>query len=162
MLIRLIVMSALLSAAATPALGQAARPAAPANSNVPRAIYITQMDTEFRQMDADKNGQVTRGEVEGFERSAAVAQARARTEAMFTSLDTDKNGSISPLEFGKLAVGSPAVDGRPLIGKLDTNKDGQISLIEHRGGKLSYFDQIDIDKDGVVTVAEMKTAGVIK
>lgn len=39
---------------------------------------------------------------------------------------------------------------------------GAVSLIEHRAGKLAYFDQIDSDKDGVVTVAEMKAAGVIK
>jgi hypothetical protein len=56
----------------------------------------------------------------------------------------------------------PPADGRPLIAKLDLNKDGQISLIEHRAGKLSRFDQIDADKDGIVTVAEMKAAGVIK
>ena len=42
------------------------------------------------------------------------------------------------------------------------NKDGRIGLIEHGGGKLSHYDRIDSDKDGVVTVAEMKAAGVIK
>ena len=44
----------------------------------------------------------------------------------------------------------------------DTNKDGVLSLVEHRAGKLAYFDQIDTDKDGVVSVAEMKAAGVMK
>ncbi|MCY7271959.1 MAG: hypothetical protein LH485_07925 [Sphingomonas bacterium] len=132
------------------------------NGDVPRTQYIATMDGEFRKMDGDKNGQITRAEVETFERGAALGQARARAAAKFAELDTDRNGQISPVELNKLITGTPAVDGRPLIGKLDTNKDGQISLIEHRGGKLSYFDQIDRDKDGNVSVAEMKTAGVIK
>ena len=143
-------------------LSSAAVGQAPAGGNVPRTDYIATMDTEFRKMDADKNGQVTRAEVEAFERGAAIGQARARAQAKFAELDVDRNGQISPVEFNKLITGSPAVDGRPLIGKLDTNKDGRISLIEHRAGKLSYFDQIDSDKDGVVSVAEMKAAGVIK
>jgi len=132
------------------------------NDNVPRTDYIATMDTEFRKMDADKNGQVTRAEVEAFERGAAIGQARARAQAKFAELDVDRNGQISQVEFNKLITGTPVVDGRPLIGKLDSNKDGKISLIEHRAGKLSYFDQIDSDKDGVVSVAEMKAAGVIK
>ena len=132
------------------------------NSDVPRSDYIATMDSEFRKMDADKNGQVTRAEVEAFDRGAAVANARARAQATFSQLDSDRNGQLSQAEFFKLITGTPAVDGRPLIGKLDTNKDGQISLIEHRGGKLAYFDQIDRDKDGVVSTAEMKAAGVIK
>ena len=61
-----------------------------------------------------------------------------------------------------MVSGSPAVDGRPLLAKLDINKDGSISLIEHRAGKLAYFDQIDSDKDGIVSTAEMRAAGVIK
>lgn len=133
-----------------------------AGGNVPRSDFIATMDIEFRKMDADKNGEVTRVEVESFERGAAIGQARARTQAKFAELDVDRNGQISPVEFNKLVSGSPMVDGRPLLNKLDTNKDGKISLIEHRAGKLSYFDQIDRDKDGIVSVAEMKAAGVIK
>lgn len=140
-----------------PALAQSA-----SNADVPRTTFIATQDTEFRKMDADKNGQVTRAELESFDRGAALGQARARAQAKFAELDVDRNGQISPAEFNKLITGTPAVDGRPLIGKLDTNKDGQISLVEHRAGKLSYFDQIDLDKDGVVSVTEMRTAGVIK
>lgn len=140
-----------------PALAQVA-----GTGNVPRASFLVEMDMEFGKMDADKNGRVTRAEIEAFERGAALGQARARAQAKFAELDVDKNGQISLVEFGKLVTGTPVVDGRPLIGKLDSNKDGQISLIEHRAGKLSYFDQIDGDKDGIVSVAEMKAAGVIK
>jgi Ca2+-binding EF-hand superfamily protein len=132
------------------------------NTNVPRSNYIATMDGEFRKMDADKNGQVTRVEVEAFDRGAAVANARARAQATFNQLDADRNGQLNQAEFNRIVTGTPAVDGRPLINALDTNKDGRISLIEHRAGKLNRFDQIDLDKDGVVSAAEMKTAGVIK
>ena len=160
-------LAAVLLVVSGPALAQSAvvRPPPllpPANGNVPRADYIVTMDVEFRKMDGDKDGQVTRAEVETFERGAALGQARARAQALFAKLDVDRNGQISPVEFAKVVTGTPAVDGRPLIGKLDTNKDGKISMIEHRAGKLSYYDQIDSDKDGVVSVAEMKAAGVIK
>ena len=49
-----------------------------------------------------------------------------------------------------------------MMATLDQNHDGSITLIENRAGKLAYFDKIDTDKDGVVTAAEMKAAGVIK
>lgn len=131
-------------------------------SDVPRAAYITVQDQEFRKMDADRNGQVTRAEIEAFQRAAAVAEAQQRNRALFAQLDTDRNGQISPAEFARLNAPAPAVDGRPLLNQMDTNRDGQISLVEHRAGKLAYFDRIDTDKDGVVTAAEMRAAGVIK
>lgn len=141
-------------------LGSAA--GAQGNGNVPRSTYITTMDQEYGKMDAHKNGKVTRAEIEGYDRVVALGNARARAQATFVQLDVDKNGQISPTEFMKLVTGTPPADGRPLLAKLDLNKDGAISLIEHRAGKLSYFDQIDTDKDGVVTVAEMKAAGVVQ
>ena len=142
---------------ATAALAQSAAPV-----DVARSMYITTQDAEFHKMDSDHNGQVTRSEVEAYQRITAVATARARSAAMFAELDSDKNGQLSQAEFDKLVSGAPPADGRPLVTLLDTNKDGQISLIEHRAGKLARFDQIDTDKDGVVTVSEMKAAGVIK
>jgi hypothetical protein len=148
---------AIVATAPAAVLGQAV-----ANGDVPRTIFITTQDGEFRKMDADHNGQVTRAEIEAFERVTAVATARARSQAMFAELDADKNGQLTQAEFDKLISGVPPVDGRPLIAALDTNKDGQVSLIEFRAGKLARFDQIDTDKDGVVSVAEMKAAGVIK
>jgi Ca2+-binding EF-hand superfamily protein len=117
---------AVLSAAIPASAADAQQATAP--GDVPRAHYITVQDGEFRKMDADKNGQVTRAEVEAFQRLAAVATAQARN--------------------------------RQLFAQLDANRDGQISLVQHRAGKLASFDRLDTDKDGVVTVAEMRPAGV--
>lgn len=146
---------------ATNAVAQAP-PQAGSNSPVPRAEFITTMDVEYRKMDGDKDGKVTRGEIEIFERGAALGQARARAQALFGQLDADRNGQLSQAEFAKMVSTNPSVDGRPLLAKLDLNKDGAVTLIEHRAGKLAYFDQIDSDKDGVVTVVEMKAAGILK
>ena len=141
--------------AMTPLLAQA-------TADVPRAQYITVQDGEFRKMDADKNSQVNRSEVEAFQRTAAVATARVRNQQLFAQLDSDRNGQISQAEFSKLTPPAPPVNGQPFIAQMDGNKDGQVSLVEHRAGKLAYFDRIDTDKDGVVTAAEMRAAGVIK
>lgn len=134
----------------------------PGSSDVPRAQYITVQDGEFRKMDADRNGQLTRAEVEAFQRMTAIATARARNQQLFAQLDKDRNGQLSAAEFLALAAPAPPVNGQPFIAQMDGNKDGRISLVEHRAGKLAHFDRIDTDKDGVVTVAEMKAAGVIK
>jgi Ca2+-binding EF-hand superfamily protein len=130
--------------------------------DVPRATYIQVQDTEFRKMDADKDGQVTRAEAEGFQRADAVARAGQRARAVFSQLDADRNGQLSFTEFARTQSGSPQVNAQPFIAQLDLNKDGRVSLVEHRAGKLRYFDNIDTDKDGVVTAAEMKAAGVLK
>ena len=140
---------------ATPLLAQA-------GADVPRATYINVQDGEFRKMDADKDGQVTLAEVEGFQRAAAVASGQQRNRALFAQLDSDKSGQVSAAEFARLNAPAPPANGRPLLAQLDGNRDGRISLVEHRAGKLAYFDRIDTDKDGVVTGAEMRAAGVIK
>ena len=159
---RCVIITNVIGAATLAALLASAAPAQVANGDVPRALFITQMDQEFGKMDADKNGKVTRAEIEGYDRAVALGNARTRAQATFNQLDIDRNGQLSPAEFMKLVTASPAVDGRPMLATLDLNKDGQISLIEHRAGKLSNFDRIDADKDGVVTVAELKAAGVGK
>ena len=134
--------------------------AAQAATSLPRAQFITDMDTEFRKMDADKNGQLTRTEIEQFQKLQAVAQAQTRNQAMFAQLDVDRNGQLSPAEFSKISSPPPAANGQPMIARMDGNRDGQVSLIEHRTATLSNFDRLDTDKDGIVTAAEMKAGGI--
>ena len=139
--------------------GTAAFAAPPA---IPRAQFIADMDAQFGKMDADKNGQLTRTEIEQFQRLTAVAEAQARNRAIFAQLDTDKNGQISPAEFAKATAPSSAANGQPMIARMDGNRDKQISLIEHRTATLINFDKLDGDKNGIVTPAEMKAGGIVK
>jgi Ca2+-binding EF-hand superfamily protein len=129
---------------------------------VARTQFIQVMDTEFTQMDADKNGILTKKEIEDFQRSMSIIVARQRNVAFFQALDKDKNGQLSPAEFAALPMNIPQPNPAPVLAQTDTNRDGQITRVEYRTGKLASFDHMDADKDGTVSVAEMKAAGLIK
>ena len=147
--------------AAAPAKAAApqARPAAASSQPISRGVFLSNMDADFRKMDADKNGTVTRAEVEGFERAVSVLKAQARNRQMFARLDADHNGQISQAEFARLVLPQP-VDASPTLARMDLNRDQSISLVEYRTATLANFDRMDADKDGIVTPAEMKAGGV--
>jgi Ca2+-binding EF-hand superfamily protein len=135
------------------ALGQAAEP-------IPRTQFIAQMDSQFRQMDADRNGQVTRAEIEQYQEQLALTEAKARNRAQFAELDTNKNGQLSAAEFARLIPPPAAANAGPMLAREDSNRDSQISLIEHRAATLANFDRLDTDRNGIVTAAEMKAGGI--
>jgi len=141
--------------ARTAAAAAAARP-------ISRSVFLANMDGEFRKMDSDKNGSVTRAEVESFQRAVSVLQIQARNRALFARLDKDRNGQISAAEFAALQTAPPAPNAAPVLGRFDLNKDQSISLVEYRTGTLANFDRMDADKDGIVSPAEMRAAGARK
>ena len=159
-----VMTAAALLAAGPAALAQGRKTAAEQQAAGPqpllRANFIAQMDAQFGKMDADKNGRLDRTEIEQFQKLAAVAEAQARNEALFDQLDLNKNGQISAAEFAKLVTAPPAANAGPMLSREDSNRDGQISLVEHRAATVANFDRIDTDKDGVVSVAEMKAGGI--
>ena len=125
-----------------------------------RANFLAQMDAQFGRIDADKNGQLTRTEIEQFEKDKALAERLARNEALFEQLDTNKNGQLSAKEFAKQVTAPPQPSATPMLLREDSNRDGQVSLVEHRISTLTNFDRLDSDKDGVVSAAEMKAGGI--
>ena len=159
---RLAAISALACVAAAPP--NSAAPASPAAGAVPvpRAEFIATMDTEFRKMDADHDGILTKKEAEDFGRAMLGIAIDNRRRALFAALDADHNGLLTPQEFARLELPAPQIDIAPLFAQTDLNKDGQISLVEYRTAKLANFDRMDTDKDGIVSPAEMKAAGLIK
>lgn len=99
------------------------------------------------------------------------AEATAQAAERFATLDTDKNGQVSPEEMSAhhekrmerrearmAAKGKEMPDrsGRGArIGKrADTNGDGQISLAEMTAQAHTRFDRIDTNKDGTIDAAE--------
>jgi hypothetical protein len=144
-------------AASTAFAQQAVEPAGP--KPVLRAQFIASMDAEFGKLDGDKNGLATRAEIEQSERARAQASAEARNRAQFAQLDTNKNGQLSPAEFAKL-IQPVAVSAAPILARMDGNRDSQVSLLEYRTATLANFDRLDTDRNGVVTPAEMKSAGI--
>lgn len=151
-----------IAALASPAAAQQSKPAPSASQAqpIPRAVFLSNMDTEFRKMDADHDGVLTKSEIETYQTSQIIAAAEARKRALFAALDTDHNGVLSVTEFLRLPSNEQAPNGAPMIARFDTNRDSKISLVEYRAGTLSNFDRLDTDKDGVVTAAEMRAAGI--
>lgn len=141
-------------AAAAPA------PAPAAQRPIPRAQFIIEMDTEFNKIDADKNRQLSRIEIDQFQKLQAVAQAQARNRALFVQLDTDRNGQLSPAEFAALSPPPPTSGAQQMLTRMDSNRDNQVSQIEYRTSTLVNFDRLDTDKDGYVSPAEMKAGGI--
>jgi hypothetical protein len=129
---------------------------------VPRTEFIQTMDREFGKMDADKNKIVTKAEIEQFQRAAGLLQARETARALFARMDADKNGQLSIAEFERMVIVPAPPNPAPILAQGDLNKDGQITLVEYRTAKLANFDRMDTDKDGIVSVAEIKAAGLAK
>ena len=70
---------------------------------------------------------------------------------------------ISLLLLPALALSAEPVDYlhdvKPILARMDLNRDQSISLVEHRTATLANFDRMDTDKNGIVTPAEIKAAG---
>lgn len=160
----LLVAAVLLTSGTAAAQSQSKKAAQPSPQVAPqpilRANFIAQMDTQFGKMDADKNGRLDRTEIEQFQKLVAVAEAQARNEALFEQLDANNNGQLSAAEFAKLVTAPPAANAGPMLSREDGNRDGVITLVEHRAATVANFDRIDTDKDGVVSTAEMKAGGI--
>lgn len=118
------------------------------------------MEAQFRKMDGDGNGQLTAAEITEFEEQKALADAQARNRALFTELDTNRNGQLSRVEFSKLVTAPRTGGAQPMLLRMDGNRDNQVSLVEHRTATFANFDRLDIDKNGVVSPAEMKAGGI--
>ena len=147
----------LLALVASPLLAQ------PAPQPIPRTTFIATMDGQFKLLDANHDGIVTRAELEASEQHAAAALAAQRTAALFAQADTDHNGQLSLAEFTRLAAATPPrVDVSATMNRLDLNRDQKITLIENRTATLANFDKLDTDKDGVVSAAEMRAGGIGK
>ena len=171
---RLLAAFLIIGGSGSSALAQSARPPAPRPATpsapaatpggvaIPRAMFIETMDSEFRKMDADKNGILTKKEIEDFQRATSILVAQRRNVAFFQALDKDKNGQLTPAEFAALPMSVPQPNAAPVLAQTDANRDGQVTLVEYRSGKLQNFDRLDTDKDGVVSPTEMKAAGLAK
>lgn len=124
--------------------------------SVTRAKIVANAEAEFARVDANKDGQMSRTEIEATQRTTFAARVDARNKALFAELDSDKNGQISPIEFAK-ATPVPKPDASTVL-RIDTNKDGQVSLAEHRSATIETFIKIDANKDGVITGPEVQAA----
>jgi len=122
---------------------------------VARADYLATWDALYRAYDGDGDGAVTAQEVSARLTREQQQQVLAANREIFTNLDRDGNGALSPDEFARLAAEVAPVDPASFVERFDLDRNGTITLVEHRTVMLAGFDAIDADKDGVVTPDEM-------
>ena len=131
---------------------------------ISRTSFIATMDGEYKKLDANNDGVVTKIELEASKQRAQAAALAQQARQLFVRFDTDKNGQLSLNEFIFATSGGP--QGRPnvtpMMTRLDTNRDQKVTLIEYRTMTLANFDKLDTDKDGVASIAEQRAAGIIK
>jgi hypothetical protein len=158
-----------LTLAATSAIALAQEPAKSAEDTKPvtRLELNAKLDSDYSDLDADKDGKVTPAEINSRLVKSAEAQIekikKERDEA-FAKLDSDGNGAISRAEFDarvKLPT-AKAPDAQPFMDQFDANKDGAITKDEFRAPTLANFDKLDRNKDGTVSVAEIKAGPPVK
>ena len=97
---------------------------------------------------------------------AAVTQPVPRADylkvmdAEFKQLDANGDGKVTAQEVTAKQTQDEKAQALALNRKIFTqlDKDGTVTLIEHRTVMLATFDAIDRDKDGVVTPAEMQAS----
>lgn len=154
--------SSALAAAPTPARAAAVQPAKPQQLPT-RATMVRNLDAGFKAIDTNGDGNLSTSELaaaEGRVQQQRLAQIRARVEAEFAKLDTNRDNSLSKSEFMAAAPTAPATapNGAALLTRLDTSKDGKVTVDEYRRPQLAAFDRIDTNKDGTISPAERAAA----
>ena len=158
--LRLMALS--LAMTAFPAMAQRPTPG-PASAPLARATFIATMDAEYKKLDTNSDGMVTRQEIDAKQQRIAAAAVTQRARAIFSQLDTDRNGQVSAEEFIRANLAQiKKVDGTGVMNRLDANRDQKVSGVEYRILTLTNFDRLDADRDGILTVAEQRAGGLVK
>lgn len=171
-------------AIAQPAPGKMRGPDANQDGVITQAEVRTQAQTMFARMDVNKDGKIDKadrearmaerfkkldtdgsGEVSLAEMTAArEAREAKRAERMSMRAEAGK-GEPGARQGGKWRGGpGKGMRGAHRMGmrggmmRLDTNKDGAITLAEFEAGALERFKRQDTNNDGQVTKAEREAA----
>ena len=130
---------------------------------ITKAEIGAKLDSDYADMDGDKDGKVTAAEIESRLAKSAAAKIEAikkERDAAFARLDANSDGNISKAEFEEKAKlpTAKAPDAKPFLARFDADKDGGITLDEFRTPTLANFSAMDANKDGTLTPAEAKGA----
>lgn len=163
-----LIASVIALAAASPASAQPAAGAAPSEDSIPRtrAEVIKALDTRFATFDANHDGNLSAAELQAIEAKVIERQKAAIAtvvEQAFARLDANKDGRLTLAEYraSAPAITAKAADNAAEFARvLDTDKDGKISGDEFKRRTLAAFDQLDANKDGIVSPEERRKAGV--
>lgn len=138
-------------------------PAGSATQPLARSAFLATMDAQFHKMDANGDGFVSDVELAAQQQRDVNDAAVERARTAFARLDANHDGQVTSEEFVRASVGQQRkVDVTALMGRLDVNRDHKVSVVEYRTLTLAKFDQLDADKDGIVSPAEQRAAGLAK
>lgn len=106
--------------------------------------------TEFKAMDANGDGKVTREE-----------HAKA-ARGMFDKMDANRDGKVtaSEMDGAHQAIagnnaGKSELSSAEKIKVVDQDADGMLTAAEHAYGSRSMFEKMDVNHDGTLTPDEM-------
>jgi Ca2+-binding EF-hand superfamily protein len=117
-----------------------------------------------KELDVDKNSELNAEEISG-----AVAALKKADKDKNGKLDSTEYAMKSPMSMGGGGGGGPGASaggggGRAMptpeefVKQNDKNGDGKVAKTELTGMIVGFFDRMDTDKDGFVTVEEVKAS----
>ena len=106
--------------------------------------FLPRSERSFARLDADNDGKVT------------VNEWKPKAEKRFLRLDDDSNGTVTTAEID--AWLKRGIDRRKerMLSRLDQNKDGNVTRDEVDAYIDALFNGADGDKDGGLTLAEIR------
>jgi hypothetical protein len=159
--LRLPLAIVLMASLAAPAAAQTAAPSGQPQGPTRRADVQKSLDDNYAKLDADKDGMLSRAEIDRAQ-AEAVRNAQAalahRMEQEFAKLDTNKDGALNIAEFRAATPAPRSVSTDEFLGRFDSNKDGRVSAAEFKNPPLAAFDRLDANKDGTLTPQEQAAA----
>jgi Ca2+-binding EF-hand superfamily protein len=111
----------------------------------PRQFLVRRIEAEFKALDADGDGKLTKAEVDA---------ARGKPMLLLMA-DANKDGVVTKEELAKAFAGRGNQVSDRVFAALDADKDGKISAAEWQAAGERRFARLDRNKDGVVTADEL-------
>ena len=90
--------------------------------------------------------------------SKSEAAALPRIAERFDQIDANRDGQVSFEELRAFHASHRGGHGKKMLKMVDTDKDGKVSKAEALAAAAARFDRADANKDGFLTVEEMKAA----
>jgi Ca2+-binding EF-hand superfamily protein len=140
-----------------------------------RAEMVQKVQERFARLDANKDGYVTKAEMESAQASMHQRMAghmEQPASAMFDRMDANHDGSVTRTEFeAPHTAMADRMEGKRMgmrsmhramdehmFATADGNNDGRVSLQEATAAAAARFDRLDANHDGTITPDERRAA----